>query len=94
MATPDRERLREAIADVRDLSDGSEPDTLHVLVAAARAVLEAPEVWWCEVHEQAGRPGAPFCIMVSYLRVRRVSVAESCRMVRVFLVPSQPEETL
>jgi hypothetical protein len=38
----DRTQLTEALADVRDLADGSEPPSLHALAAAARLLLDFP----------------------------------------------------
>jgi hypothetical protein len=47
----DRTRLSEAIVEAVGFYDGVEeamPDAFRVLVAHARAVVEAPEVWWCK----------------------------------------------
>jgi hypothetical protein len=54
---------------------------LSLVLAVARAVVEAPEIQWCEEHDPlrfAGNtPGCPDL--------------PDCRLVRVFLVPAEEE---
>jgi hypothetical protein len=76
----DRTTLSEATAEAVGFYDGVEeamPDAFRVLLAAARAVVEAPEINWCEEHEMRA---------VSSCKTRK-----SCRVVRVFLVPAEEE---
>jgi hypothetical protein len=87
----DRTRLKEAL----DRFLAREPeiafdlhDELRVIVAAARAVVEAPEWEVCEVHgsKASGHPSA--CV---YAVVVGIDAIRNCRMVRVFLVPAEEE---
>jgi hypothetical protein len=63
----------------------------EVLVNAARAVVEAPEIGWCEEHDaqDAGLPDdwLDYCWHGFYL----TQDTPMCRMVRVFLVPAEEE---
>ena len=82
MATPDRERLREAVE--RRGKNGIDMAGEALILAAARAVLEAPEV---EI-------GQDFVGDV-YLRAADTNPQlHNFKSGRYFLVPSQPEETL
>ena len=88
MATPDRERLREA---VESLANGIVSHRVtDPLQAAAHAVLEAPEVWVCvEAGEPPGisnLPGGPdHCFFTGKKHL------SDCGWVS--LVPSQEKET-
>lgn len=62
------------------------PESLQTVVAAARLVADAPEVWWCEVHQL---PGAP--VPIGECSFWMLPLADpdddpSCRMVRRLLV--------
>ena len=91
MVTPlvcDRKRLEEALVVYEDMLPASQP--FDALAAAARAVLEAPEVWVCvEAGQPPGisnLPGGPkHCYFTGKKHLA------DCGW--VFLVPSQPEET-
>ena len=76
----DRTRLKEAIAGVLGWNIDEAPnwpaqvrDEHNAVIAAARAVAEAPQIWWCETHNAEG-VGYPY---------------DLCRMLRVFLVPAE-----
>jgi len=99
MATPDRERLREALDDMERVEhmikerSGYDPSPVERTIQdAAHAVLEAPEVWVCEEHKSI-RETKTRCLRW-YDLTELGHDPTSCRMVKMFLVPSQPEETL
>jgi hypothetical protein len=86
----DRSVLREA---VRGLHDGfwflpsriKEP-----LVAAARAVVEAPEAEYCKKHRSLRAPGLRNeCTWGADARRSGFNDYEDCRMVVVYLVPAE-----
>ena len=97
MATPDKERLRTAIKILgrmwarSELPAGSEA---HIVLDAASAVLEAPEVEWCEKHRLPRADGIEEVCAIGYMPLFDESLDLPCRLTRVFFVPSQPEETL
>ena len=86
------DRLREALAgwDGMDIDEGLEPE--RTFATAARVLVDAPEVWWCEVHEAS----APDWIVLSplgpkcwrYVGVHTVDELpdQPCRMVPRLLV--------
>jgi hypothetical protein len=55
-------------------------DGARVIVAAARAVVEAPDILWCEEHGRAASISG--CPNRTY---------SPCQTVRVFLVPAEEE---
>jgi hypothetical protein len=95
----DRTRLAEALerafAPVFHLSvSGAEPEVearglgagdIGLLAAAARAVVEAPEMWFCLEHraEEATDEEIGVCWLYGGFT--------SCRMVKVFLVPAEED---
>jgi hypothetical protein len=96
----DRTRLAEYLKDYDDgygVYDDTTP-TIEALAAAARAVVEAPEVWLCETHGagQPKRDGGPFDDKCYEWWIGEFNPEDPpltpCRMVRVFLVPA--EETV
>jgi hypothetical protein len=74
---------------------GPSVDDVEAVLAAARAVVEAPEVEWCETHSAVVHPPPG----VDDLRCDVWVIAiydgwepkDSCRMVRKFLVPAEEE---
>jgi hypothetical protein len=60
-------------------------DELRVIVAAARAVVEASEILWCEEHAHPAPPEVEDALAYSMNRIK------PCRMVRWFLVPAEEE---
>jgi hypothetical protein len=84
----DRTRLKAAVEWYDELDHQPADDAIAVFVNAARAVVEAPELLWCEVHKcafSADDPDPDVCWAWSY------ESDEHCRMVRVFLVPAEEE---
>jgi hypothetical protein len=78
----DREVLKQVVAYLDgELVDLPVEDTDVVLLAAARAVVEAPEVWWCKTHDEGCH--SPITCRTGVFRM------ESCRMVVVYLVPKE-----
>ena len=53
---------------------------IRTLAAAARRVAEAPEVWWCEVHQRTAPP------LIDGSKNCRSADDTPCRMVRRLLV--------
>jgi hypothetical protein len=66
-----------------------EPQHLAALLAAARAVVEAPEVWWCKEHLCTGDPnGCQFSLMPLF---QVWEGDEDCRMVEAFILPVEED---
>jgi hypothetical protein len=83
----DRTRTEEAIVEAVGFYDDVEeamPDAFRVLVAAVRAVVEAPEVRWCEFHGNK-MATADSCFSGLYYG----SLKGVCRPIKVFLVPAE-----
>ena len=110
MATPDREKLRHAVNWVTAMVATAPPGALGLIseghmnhvVAAARAVLEAPEITWCEKHDAPLWPETATHVgpQSNLHRDHCWFTADGdrnqmapCRMTRAFLVPSQEKET-
>jgi hypothetical protein len=90
----DRTRLEKATVEAVGFYDGVEeamPDAFRVLVAAARAVVEAPEMWYCEKHKHLAVPGVHDRCGFVELQAWARGLPKQCRMVRVFLVPAEEE---
>jgi hypothetical protein len=69
-------------------------DELRVIVAAARAVVEAPEIEWCEEHRGTRSTSqATFCATATVWRNGGMDprYVGECRWGRVFLVPAEEE---
>jgi hypothetical protein len=62
-------------------------EPLEEVVAAARAVVEAPEMKYCKVHEDIA-----MTMTDCWRKLAVRNFDESCRMVRVFLVPAEEEK--
>lgn len=56
------------------------PESLQTVVAAARRVADAPEVWWCRVHQRTAPP------LIDGSKNCRSADDTPCRMVRRLLV--------
>ena len=85
----DRTRTEEAIVEAVGFYDDVEeamPDAFRVLVAAVHAVVEAPEVWWCEFHDNK-MAAANSCFSGLYYG----ALKGVCQVARVFLVPAEEE---
>jgi hypothetical protein len=68
-------------------------DELRVIVAAARAVVEAPEWTVCDAHNSKALPDGLMCEW-KYLAINTPWVEDEsgpCRMVWKFLVPAEEE---
>ena len=89
----DRTRLKEALdayTVIDRKSDVPAPPQELTLRVAVRAVVEAPEIWWCENHETG--PCAPHDAEIAHCFTGHAMNGEdTCRMVRVFLVPAEDE---
>jgi hypothetical protein len=62
-------------------------DALDVIVPAARAVVEAPEIWRCDKHRRDASlipNGEIWC-------ATGIDGADRCSVTRVFLVPAEEE---
>jgi transposase len=60
-------------------------EVIDLRTAAARAVAEAPEIWWCDEHAHPAAPEVEDALAYSMNRIK------PCRMVRKFLVPAEEE---
>ena len=61
---------------------------MHELAGAARSVLDAPRIWWCEEHRQVTAPSSecrPRCIWGDL-----VDNQQPCRMVEASVVVDDP----
>jgi hypothetical protein len=94
----DRTRLSEAVVEAVGFYDGVEeamPDAFRVLVAAVRAVVEAPEMRWCEIHGDWSPTWDGSDVPPSLCRwahhVLKDSPDKPCHLVTMFLVPSEEE---
>jgi hypothetical protein len=92
----DRTRTEEALDELRSLSLvdsvanrllGRPP--VQIVAAAARAVVEAPEVQWCETHGSVWVNDDDGCEAALAAQVK--PWREPCRMVKKFLVPAEEE---
>jgi hypothetical protein len=63
----------------------------RAFIAAARAVVEAPEVWWCEIHGIGEERSNQFTSRTCCATIHPAPSREPCRMIRVFLVPAEEE---
>ena len=94
MATPDRERLREAAelwyenGLTVEFLEGMTYNHRVALFAGAAALAEAPEILWCEPHRAAIDPMTTVELSMCW----RWIVGDECDITKKFLVPSQPEE--
>lgn len=57
---------------------------MHALAEAARSVLEAPRIWWCETHNQSGTKPSKSCMWAFAFGGKRRQA--ECRMVSRLLV--------
>jgi hypothetical protein len=84
----DRSKVEEVLARYDDAASESrwrDGSLGAVLIAAARAVVEAPEVWFCLEHRAEEAADEEIGVCWAY------AGSEPCRMVRVFLVPAEEE---
>jgi hypothetical protein len=97
----DRDKLKEALERVRPRwvhgPDGLQTDVPALVIAAARAVVEAPEAWWCEEHNapsvwhDGSEPSLgrePWCFAYD-MTGHQIPDQQPCRMVVVYLVPKE-----
>ena len=91
----DRTRPKEALEE-----ESQEPDyerhAPEALLAAARAVAEAPEILWCDEHRAEllstdRDSGEQFCWKHDMKFLPSMGPYSACRMVRKFLVPAEEE---
>ena len=100
----DRTRLKEALkVPARPVAErGLEGlyalplEVIDLRTAAARAVVEAPEMRWCEIHGDWSPAWDGSDVPPSLCRwahhVLNDSPDKPCRLVRVFLVPAEEEK--
>lgn len=71
--------LKEALAWWIRTEDPDEEAAIATLQAAARAVVSAPEVWWCEEHDMAydGKT-AEICLAVFYMPLEDAAITAAC----------------
>jgi hypothetical protein len=95
----DRTRLADTVRSAESFRDRVvhefPPMVLDQLIAAARAVVEAPEMRWCEIHGDWSPTWDGSDVPPSLCRwahhVLNDSPDKPCRVVRVFLVPAEEE---
>lgn len=89
------DRLRQAIEFTDREDDGwvywsYQPGHEAAIYDAAKSVLDAPRIWWCEEHRQAAAPSneyRPRCIWGDL-----VDNQQPCRMVEASVVVDAPQE--